>query len=59
MVHAKTTLKPCLIILVEFVNENLYNTKLAVVRLGGQEVEINADDEGFEIANEMIRYSGW
>lgn len=51
-------MKPCLIVRVEFVDENLDNATMTVVRLGGREVETDANDESFEITNEMIRYTG-
>lgn len=50
---------PGLVVHVEFGDTNLSNAKMTVVRVNGDatnEVEIDANDEGFEITKETIRY---
>ena len=52
MVNASGAKKPSLVIRVKFVDDNIYNAEMTVVRVNGDmktEVEIDVEDPGFKI----------
>jgi len=60
MVNAQGAKKPSLVIRVKFVDDNIYNAEMAVVRVNGDmktEVEIDVEDPGFKITKGTISYS--
>ena len=60
MVNASGAKKPSLVIRVKFVDDNIYNAEMTVVRVNGDmktEVEIDVEDPGFKITKGTISYS--